>query len=451
MPGSRLVESNGWARAGLVTVPARPIRAGRRVAGRVTVPPSKSVSNRYLNLALLAGGRTRLRGLLDAEDIHALLMAIARIGGTARRAGDCWDVAVPAVRQVAAVAEPVAIDCGASGTMLRFLTASLATRPGLWILDGTPRLRERPLAPLLDALRDLGAEIECLAAEGHAPVRLRGGTLQGGRARVDATGSSQFVSALLMACLRAPRGLELEVDGLVSAPYVDLTVQAIRDFGAAVTAGPGRYRVKPELPQDAELVLEGDDSSACYFAAAAALTGGWIELAGLRRDSRQGDRRFLEILGAMGARHRWLDDRLRVTGTGKLRAVTANLADMPDQVPTLAAIAPFAAGETSIAGVGFVAAKESDRLTATAAGLAALGAAAEVERDGLIVPGVWASGGPPEDPAQVDTADDHRLAMSFAVAGLRRPGTVIDGPEVVAKSYPSFWRDFERVCESGPA
>lgn len=406
--------------------------------GTILVPPSKSLTNRALNLALLAEGGTEIVRPLDSEDTQAMALALEQVGCAVERGPAGLTVGR---RREVARAE---IDCGASGTMLRFLTASLTTVPGEWFLDGTDRLRERPLGPLIAALRKLGAEIECFGPEGFAPVRIRGGTLAGGRAALDAGASSQFLSAVLMAATRARGPVSIGVRDLTSEPYVDLTLQAMADFGIRVDRQGDLFAVEPQVVHGRRFEVEGDYSSACYFGAAAALTGGRIKLDGLRQDSRQGDRRFFSILEQIGAVCEWREDRLEVHREGTLVAVSDDLSDIPDQVPTLAVLAPFCAGTTGITGVGHLRLKESDRLNVVAGELARAGVSGiDQAGDGLSVPGVWGAGGAPADPVTIDTADDHRIAMAFSVLGLCRPGVSIANPEVVAKSYPGFWKDFE--------
>jgi len=415
---------------------ARSIPQGR-FAGRLLVPPSKSVTNRYLNLALLGGARVELVRPLRSGDTDGFVAALAALGFACERRAEVLRLTPPA-RPVAAAE----VECGASGTMARFLTASLATLPGRWRLDGTARLRGRPLAPLLAALGELGVTVESCGEGGGLPVVLRGGGLAGGRVAIDAGESSQYVSALLMAAVRAASPLTVEARALVSAPYVELTAAALGSFGARVEGGRGRWTVTPGELRGGRLTVPGDDSAAAYPAAAAALTGGRVELDGLTRSSAQGDRRFLELLADMGAAVEWRGDRLVVAGAAPLRAVEADLSDMPDQGPTLAALAPFARGVTRIRGVGHLRLKESDRLAVTAAGLRRAGARVVELADGLEIPGVWSDAPPPTEPVEIDPADDHRIAMSFAVLGLRRSGLAISDPGVVTKSYPGFWDDF---------
>ncbi len=422
-----------------VTVPC-----GRRPAGEVRVPPSKSLTNRALNLALLAGRPLTVERPLLAEDTLAFLEAVRALGVAVERAGD--DVRL----SPGEIPARAAIDCGASGTMARFLTATLSVIRGAWRLDGSARLRARPLGPLIASLRGLGARVDCLEQQGFLPIAIRGGGLDGGAVAVDAGASSQYLSALAMAATRARGPLRIDVARLTSTPYVDLTLDAMRAFGARVehSAG-GSLTVHPGLTAPARYAVEGDLSAACYFAAAAALTGGQIVLAGVRADSRQGDRRFLDLLRRMGAAVDWPDpDRATVAGGDRLDGVDVDMSELPDQVPTLAAIAPFAAGTTRIRNVAHLRIKESDRLAACATELRRLGAVAAELPDGLSIPGVWAGGAPPATPVVVASHDDHRIAMSFALTGLRRPGVSIADPVVVAKSYPAFWEDLERCLQA---
>lgn len=434
---------------------ARAVPAGRVARGRLVLPSSKSLTNRYLNLALLSRGPTVVERPLDAEDTRGFLTTLGVCGFQVGEQDGVWRVA-PA--GVPATAERTAIDCGASGTMLRFLTAALTVLPGRWRLDGVSRLRERPVGPLVEALRRLGAGVRCLEREGYAPLAIDGGTLGAGATRLDAGSSSQFLSALLMAALRAPGEVAIEVEGLTSEPYLDLTLATVAELGgrieeAVAPAGPPFRRafvVHPSSLAGGRVRVEGDASAACYPAAAAALTGGEVVLAGLPATSAQGDRGFLDLLVTMGAEVTWRGDEVVVRGApgGALRAIAADLSAMPDQVPTLAALAPFARGTTRIDNVPHLRLKESDRLRAMASQLAAAGVPVEERADGLTIGGCWAGLRPealPSTPVVVDPHGDHRIAMSMALVGLRRPQLAVADPAVVAKSYPQFWRDLEAL------
>ncbi len=425
---------------------AHPVPAGHVARGRVTLPPSKSLTNRYLNLSLLGDEPVVIEHPLEAEDTRRFLAALETCGFRVEEGGGEWRLTP---RSLPGGAD---IDCGASGTMLRFLTATLTALPGRWRLDGVPRLRERPVGPLVDALRRLGAVIHCPEREGFAPLEIEGASLGAGATTLDAGSSSQFLSALLMAAPRAPGEVAVDVQELTSEPYLNLSLAAIAAFGGSVeeVTGAGSrarsFRIAPSRLGARRVRVEGDASAACYPAAAAAITGGEVVLAGLPRASAQGDRAFLDLLAAMGAEIAWAGDVVTVRGApgGALRAIDVDLSAMPDQVPTLAALAPFARGTTHIRNVPHLRLKESDRLRAMASQLAAAGVPVEEKADGLAIAGIWVGLKPAELPPAavvIDPHGDHRIAMSMALVGLRRPGLAVADPEVVAKSYPRFWRD----------
>lgn len=423
----------------------RLVPSGKRARGSVVVPPSKSVSNRYLNLALLARRPVVIERLLDAEDIRLFRAALETLGFVLESGGDALAIRPPQDGPGAAE-----IWCGSSGTLYRFLVAALTVVPGTWTLDGSARLRERPIRPLVDALRSLGARIRYRGGEGRTPLEIQGGTLVGGDTTLDAAESSQYASAMVMAGVRAPRPLRIRLRALASSPYLDLTLSALRDFGVEVVREDAEvvredagtvYAVTPsELCPPPRLVVEGDYSAAPYPAVAALVTGGEVTLVGLRGDSAQGDRAFFSLLETAGAGVGRSSDGL-VVRSGRLRAVRADLRDMPDQVPTLAALAPFLEGTTEITGAAHLRIKESDRLAAMASELGRAGVPVRELPDGLVIEGCWFDREPPSQPVTIDPHDDHRIAMALALVGLRRPGVSIAHPEVVGKSYPNFWRD----------
>lgn len=419
------------------------IKANRFLGGRLRVPGSKSITQRYLNLALLQRSEepVTIRGPLLSDDIVYFAGGLRQMGFEVEQGdGNLYiTTTVPSI-------DEQEIYCGAGGTMLRFLTASLTAISGTYRLDGIKRLRQRTIEPLVKCLRELGAGIENLGTDGFAPIRLYGPTLQGGRTSLDAGASSQFLSALLMAGLKAEKRVEIKVEALTSEPYVDLTLDAIELFGGKVSRIGAIYYVEPSELSLNDVEVEPDFSSAAYPAAAAALTGATVFLEGLTQNSRQGDRAFLDLLAKMGAIVEWEDDGVRVQGSGELNAVIADLSAIPDQVPTLAALAPFAKGTTRIENVPHLRIKESDRLSAMTHGLRRLGAEVEELDDGLVITGVWNRGKIPNDKTAVDTWGDHRIAMSLALVGLRRPGVIIRDPGVVAKSYPTYWDDFAKLA-----
>lgn len=430
----------------------RVIAPGRTLRGAVRVPGSKSVTQRYMNLALIAGrrgGDWRLEWPLRSDDTRHFGSGLEAAGFAVdwRGADDAGSLVLKAGAASRSGGE---IFCGHGGTMMRFLVAAMATQPGAdWVLDGSPRLRQRPIGPLIDALRELGAGIDCLGVEGFPPVRVRGGSLEGGRARLDAGESSQYLSAILMAGLGARRAIELDVEALASAPYVDLTVQAIEQVGGRVEHRGAFWRVEPATLAGGTLEVEGDWSAASYWLAGAPLTGGEIRLQGLVPDSKQGDRRFVAVVERLGGEVEWRGRDLLVRGSGALRGLDVDLSKMPDLVPTVAAVAPFADGTTRISNVAHLRIKESDRLAAMRCELDRVGAKVSEQEDGLVIEGSWAdprSGDPPREPVTIDAHDDHRIAMSLALTALRRPGISIAEPGVVEKSYPSFWRHFDTLA-----
>lgn len=424
-----------WTSTERVTVPA-----GRVARGRVRIPGSKSLTNRALAVALLAQGPVTLEGPLESEDTLLFRRALEKLGYGIEAFSDGWRLAARATPPSASE-----IFCGNAGTVFRFLVALLATVPGRWALDGSPRLRERPVGPLCEALSELGVRIEFPAGRpGFAPLIVHGGRLSGGRVGLDAGDSSQYLSALLLAGQRAAAPLEIEVPRLTSFPYVEMTVELITRFGGRVER-PRRdvWVAVPTELAGGTIAIEPDLSSACYPAAAAALTGGEVVLERVHLDSRQGDRRLIELLGAMGAGIEDGVEGVRVRGR-ELRAVEVDLADAPDQVPTLAALAAFARGTTRIADVAHLRLKESDRLAAMAAELRRAGAEVEELPDGLVIAGVWADREPPAAPVGIDPHGDHRIAMAMSLVGLRRPGLAILDPQVAAKSWPGFWTELAR-------
>ncbi len=415
--------------------------AGRQVAGRVRPPSSKSLTHRAFALALLSRARTVIRRPLQADDTELFLAALRSLGWSCEHAGT--DLILTPAESYPAEATLL---CGNAGTMFRFLVAVAATLPGRVRLDGVARLRERPIRPLTDALQRLGVRIDFAGQEGHAPLVVYGGRLPGGRVDLDASASSQYLSALLLAGQRADGPLEITVPELASAPYVGLTLDMIERFGGRVeTPGENRWIAHPSPLRATEMEIEADFSAAAYPAAAAALTGGEVRIDGASVASRQGDRRLLDLLASMGAQVEWSSGGVTVTGGPGLAAVDADLGDIPDQVPTIAALAPFARGTTRIRNVAHLRIKESDRLAAMTSELRKAGAEVEELADGLVIPGLWAGSEPPAQVVRIDPHGDHRIAMAMAIVGLRRPNLRIADPGCVGKSYPDFWRDLSRL------
>ncbi len=426
----------------------RPIATVKIARASVPAPPSKSATQRALVAAALAAGRSRLRHPLLADDSRHLIAALDAIGIATRLSGT---VETPEVEVEGRGGEIPAgrarLFVGNAGTAMRFLTAMLALGRGDYVIDGDERMRQRPIEDLLVALRHLGAGAVSLGGNGCPPVRVGGPGLQGGTTRLRGGTSSQYLSAILLAAPAVPRGVVVEIEGpLVSRPYVDLTIDVMRRFGADVEtfpAGPEptRFRVPPGRPyRPCDLEIEGDYSSASYFFAAAAVTSGRVRVERLDPGSRQGDAGFVRLLERMGCRVTRGGDWVEVEGTGNLMAIDADCGAMPDIVPTLAVVALFAVGPTRITGVPHLKVKESDRIAALVSGIERLGGSATPATDGLtIVPR-------PLRGVRVETYSDHRMAMAFAIAGLRVPGVVIADPGCVSKSFPGFWELFDRLA-----
>jgi len=425
----------------------RPIATVRTVRGSVPAPPSKSATQRALIAAALATGRSRLRHPLVADDSRHLVAALQAVGIGARVTGTAEDPEIEVEGRGGAIpADSARLSVGNAGTTMRFLTAMLALGSGDYILDGDERMRRRPIEDLLVALRRLGARAEAVNGDGCPPVRVGGPGLRGGATSLRGETSSQYLSAILLAGPVTRDGVDIEVDGpLVSRPYVDLTIDVMRRFGADVEtlpAGPEptRYRVPPGRPYGpCDLAIEGDYSSASYFFAAAAITSGTVRVERLDPASRQGDAGFVTLLERMGCRARRGEDWVEVEGTGRLEGIEADCRSMPDIVPTLAVVALFADGPTRITGVPHLKVKESDRIAALVAEITRLGGSATPAEDGLTVEPRALRG------ARIETYADHRIAMAFAVAGLRVPGVVISDPGCVTKSFPDFWERFDRL------
>lgn len=419
---------------------AREIRLARpRLDATVTVPGSKSITNRALLLAALAHGESALTGALAADDTRAFAAALRSLGFAVEEGAEGWRVQGAAGRIPAPAAD---VYCAEAGTAARFLLAACAAGEGRYRLDAAPQLRRRPLALLLEALRAQGARTEPADAD-RLPLTLAARGLRGGAVRLPGDTSSQFVSALLMTAPLARAPLTIEVDGLVSRPYVDMTLSMMEQFGVTAERDAHRlFRVSPATYAAQTYAVEPDASTASYFYAAAAVSGGRVKVTGLhRRSSLQGDMRFIDVLATMGCTVTEEPDGLVVAGPATLAGLTVDMGDISDTFMTLAAIAPFADAAVTITGIANVRLKESDRIAAMATNLGRLGIATESGPDSLrIHPGTPTAG-------HIDAVSDHRIAMSFAVLGLRVPGIVIDDPGCVSKTCPTFfelWAALER-------
>ncbi len=408
---------------------------GRPLDATIRPPGSKSLTNRALVAAALAGGESELLGALDSDDTRVMIEGLRRLG---IKIDADWDNQCLHVQGCAGQIPATTADLYAanSGTTIRFLTALVALGHGVYRLDGNLRMRERPIQDLLDGLGLLGVAAASERGNGCPPVVVRAGGLPGGRARVRGDVSSQFLSGLLLAAPYASAPIALEIEGpLVSQPYVRMTLAVMRSFGVDVDETDlHRLRIEPAPYRGRSYEIEPDASAASYFFAAAAITGGRVTVSGLTRASLQGDVAFCDCLTQMGCEVKCDADGITVVGK-TLRGIDVDMNAISDTVQTVAAVALFADGPTTIRNVAHIRHKETDRIGNLAIELRKLGAAVDELADGLrITPR-------PLHGARIATYNDHRMAMSLSLVGLRVPGVVIEDPDCTEKTYPNFFRD----------
>ncbi len=408
---------------------------GHPVDATVRVPGSKSITNRALIVAALADGASEIENPLFSDDSYWLMDALVRLGLRVEADREAGLVTVEG-KGGEIPGRGVEVFVGNAGTAARFLPPALALGEGPYTVDGVPRMRERPVADLVGAMRELGADVGYAGEEGRFPLVVGGGGIRGGTARVRGTESSQFLSGLLMAAPYAGRPVTLRVEGgLVSRPYVGITAGLMRDFGVEVAEEGGAFAVPKGVYRARPFAVEPDASGASYFFAAAALTGGRVRVPGLGTNSSQGDVRFVEVLRRMGCSVEMGEEFVEVRGPkgGRLSGVEADMNEISDTMITLSAIAPFAGGPTTITNIAHTRHQETDRIAAVAAELTCLGVRVEERPDGLtITPG-------PVQPGLVRTYGDHRMAMAFALVGLVTPGIRIQDPSCVTKTLPGFF------------
>lgn len=422
---------------GVETIAIEP--AAEPLCGVVRLPGSKSLTNRALALAALADGVTTLEGALFADDTARMRDCLRALGFSVEA-----DAARESVRVVGeggrVPARSAQLFVGNSGTTARFITPLVSLGAGTFRLDGVPRMRERPMGDLIRALQQLGVAVESEAGNDCPPLTIRAEGLRGGTCTLRADASSQFLSGLLLAApVAEAEATHIHLEGpILSAPYIAMTVAMVRDFGARmdisadgrafVVPGRQRYTAKPTYR------VEPDASAASYFWAAAALTGGAVRVEGIGDAPLQGDAAFTDVLGEMGCRVVRAPGWTEVQGGATLQGVRIDMNAISDTVMTLAAIAPFAQSPTVIHNVGHIRHKETDRLAAVATELRRLGVDVDEGRDGLTIYPT-----PTLRPATIQTYDDHRMAMAFALVGLRTPGIQIADPGCVAKTFPDFF------------
>ena len=420
------------------------------IVGRVTVPGSKSITNRVLICAAMAKGTSRLSGVLDSEDTRVMVDAWIALGLDVQ-----WDKDAKTIVIRGCDGQPPKpignLHIANSGTTIRFLTAALAATRGEYVLDGVPRMRERPIGDLIDGLRELGADVAStnVTHPNCPPVRVLARGIQGGIANVAGDVSSQFLSGMMMAAPYAASPVSIRVVGdLVSKPYVDMTIEVMKSFGVEMHKGHGvnglEYQVHaPQSYVACEYRIEPDASAASYFLGAAAITGGSMRIDGLSMNALQGDVHFAKVLEKMGCRVTSGSDFIEVSGRAS-RGIDVDMNSISDTVQTLAAIALFAEGPTRVRGVAHNRHKETDRIGDLACELRRLGAAVEEHDDGLTIH--------PKPLGGVDlkTYRDHRMAMSLSLVGLKVPGVRIVDPKCTEKTYPCYFEDMGLVLGQTP-
>lgn len=417
------------------------------IEGEINLPGSKSLSNRALLLAALAKGTTKVTNLLDSDDTRHMLNALKQLGVQYQLSDDKTVCEVQGVGGAFNIQNGLALFLGNAGTAMRPLAAALCLKgekEAEVILTGEPRMKERPILHLVDALRQLGAEIRYLENEGYPPIAIRNSGLRGENVQIDGSISSQFLTALLMTAPLAESDLEIEIMGdLVSKPYIDITLAMMKDFGVNVenhhyqrflVKGNQRY-VAPQ-----SYLVEGDASSASYFLAAGAIKGR-VKVTGIGKNSIQGDRFFADVLEKMGAKITWGDDFIQAE-QGELRGIDMDMNHIPDAAMTIATTALFAKGETIIRNIYNWRVKETDRLSAMAAELRKIGAEVKEGQDFIRIQPLALD---KFQHAEIETYNDHRMAMCFALVALSNtPVTILD-PKCTAKTFPTFFDEFAKV------
>lgn len=413
------------------------------VNGTVNVPGSKSLSNRALLLSALADGETHLTNLLDSDDIRHMLTSLKQLGVNYRLSNDkteCW---VTGLGNTFSTKQAITLFLGNAGTAMRPLCAVLAASDGEFELTGEPRMEERPIGALVDSLRQAGAQIEYLKNDGFPPLLIKGNKLAGGSLKVDGSVSSQFLTAVLMSAPLYAHQTEIEIVGeLVSKPYIDITLHIMKQFGIDVEnhqygkfiiGGNQKYR------SPGKLLVEGDASSASYFLAAGAIKGGTVRVTGVGQASIQGDIRFADVLAEMGAKITWGDDYIEVQGA-PLKGIDLDMNHIPDAAMTIATTALFAEGTTAIRNIYNWRVKETDRLAAMACELKKVGAKVIEGHDFIEIT-------PPTSivEAEIDTYDDHRIAMCFSLVALSKTAVVINDPGCTAKTFPDYFSRYHSI------
>lgn len=416
----------------------------KQVRGEVTLPGSKSLSNRVLLLAALAEGTTSVVNLLDSDDVRHMLTALTQLGVRYELSEDRTRCTVVGLGGSFKVDHPVALFLGNAGTAVRPLTAALCLSQGEFTVTGEPRMYERPIGDLVDAMIAIGANVTYLRDPGYPPLEIKGKPLFGGEVSIKGNISSQYLTALLMVAPLLATDLIINVEGeLVSKPYIDITLDTMARFGVQVeNQSYQRFVVQSgqTYRSPGEVMVEGDASSASYFLAAAAIGGGPVKVHGTGSASVQGDADFAKVLELMGATVEYSDFWIEVTGTGKLKGVDVDLNHIPDAAMTIATTALFADGPTCIRNIYNWRVKETDRLSAMATELRKVGAIVEEGNDFIHIT-------PPAalNSAAIDTYDDHRMAMCFSLAAFGDAPITINDPRCTSKTFPHYFDEFAKI------
>lgn len=413
-----------------------------KIAGIIQAPPSKSYTHRAILLAALAKGQSEIRNYLHSKDTDVTIECCKRLGvAVNKKSVDCLTIqGTDGFRKVSQSKKLIVLNCIDSGTTARLITSIAAITPYQVKIVGSTRLQSRPMNELITALRFLGIPITELDKHGYLPFLVSGGNLQGGRLEINAHKSSQFVSALLLAAPFTKEDMIIKATSTSSRPYIDITIDMMKSFGVKVDEGNGNYKVKRGSYRAIDYTIEGDFSSASYFFAAAAITGGSILVKGLNAKSLQADTYILDILKMMGCKIEKSSNRIKISGKAN-KPINIDLGNYPDIVPTVAAVAAAASGVSTIRNIGHLRYKESDRIHSIAQVLKRMNVDVKAKEDSLTIRGTGKL-----KSATIDTYGDHRIAMSFAIAALAAEGkTTIKDAAVVEKSFPAFWEDFKKI------
>lgn len=418
------------------------VNTGEKFLAEVDIPGSKSVANRALVMAALAEGTTILKNMLFSDDTKYMMEAIRKLGNNVIIDENTKTVIIESNEN--RVFPDTELFVGNAGTAMRFLPTYISTGEGKVILTGIERMKQRPIKDLVDGLLELGVDVTYKEKEGYPPFEINAKGLSGGELYIKGDKSSQYLTSILLSAPYAKEDVTIKIEGkLVSIPYVDITLKMMKDFGVEVeNRNYKEFFIKVgQKYKGQEYIVEGDCSSASYFFAIAAATNSEIKVNNISKNSMQGDIKLLDILHEMGTEITYEDNFVIVKGTGKLKGISVDMHHMSDVAQTLAVTAIFAEGKTEIKNVYNMRLKETDRLKALNIELTKLGAKVIELEDGIIIE--------PNDNYKenvtIDTYDDHRMAMSFSIAGLKIPGTIIDDPDCVSKTFPNYFDEFEKL------